>query len=327
MTLILFEVLHIGMDLCCKLESYLREELYGEVIDAMLVEGVLDTPSEKLSNIFNEEGVLLDEISSQIHAGINMILDRFPALKIVDYFLIGSSVTYQYSDNSDIDVTVVVDKNTDSALFNDVNEWVSGYINHLWNFKGRPYGFKVCELGREYTENTDAAYDIVNKSWIKKPDIDKARDSYNHTQNPLSKEDELFRLIRRTLKTPCLDLYSILKNLDLGSVEQDQLRGVSTVFNLNLVPKLKDVMLRLYRRYNLIRNYKNKAFSIGRKTDRLSQAWEPEAIVYKFLDKAGYISLLAQVKKILLSDLVVTYRDYFKLVDELEPILYSLGND
>ena len=84
-------------------------------------EAIIDVVADQLSNIF-DQGKLKKEVVATIENGIASLKQQFPDLEILDYFISGASVTYQYSETSDIDITVVIPKDLDPQQFKQIDK-------------------------------------------------------------------------------------------------------------------------------------------------------------------------------------------------------------
>lgn len=56
-------------------------------------------------------------------------------MEILDYFLVGAAVTYQYSNTSDIDTTIVVPENMNPQQYKLVDKWIENNIDPKYAFK------------------------------------------------------------------------------------------------------------------------------------------------------------------------------------------------
>jgi len=94
------------------------------------------------------------------------------SLKFTDILLIGSMANYNYSDNSDLDVHVVLD-------FNQISEnkdFVGDYLKlkkHLWNdsmpiqVKGHDVELYFQDSDQVY--HSSGSYSLIKNKWIRKP--------------------------------------------------------------------------------------------------------------------------------------------------------------
>lgn len=254
-------------------------------------EAIVDEPSQSLSDIFDQQGKLKQEVVDTIQRAIQEIKSQFPNLQIEDYFVVGAAVTYQYSPNSDIDTTLVV-PNAPNDLFKQVDDWIGQNIDPKYKFGSRPYQFKVSRQGRNQIAAFDAVYDIGSQvktgmpSWIKKPDPNKSQlDFKRFITDEQSKEHNLYKSIEKTIKPSIEELFELIKNS--GG---------------NLTEEIKRQTLAVLHRYKLVKNMRSKSYD-SQQTDprdqgKISRNWGIGNIIYKFLDREGYIELFQTLKKL-----------------------------
>jgi predicted nucleotidyltransferase len=111
-------------------------------------EAIVNTVSDKLSDIFDEKGIMKSEVINSINRGLDIIKKQFPDLKIIDHYVVGAAVTYQYEDESDIDITVVLDPTTPPEKLKEVDKWIEKNLDGTMKYNARPYQFKVNFKGR-----------------------------------------------------------------------------------------------------------------------------------------------------------------------------------
>lgn len=136
-----------------------------------LNENLLDEPKKTLNkNIFiKDSNIMKTSVKTEILNTLykwfkNNNLDQSSIKKVV---LIGSSASYNYTENSDIDISVVTDLKT---------SWIKN------NWKTLPNGNKLKDTKHEINyylindeyhkddiEKSDSSYDIINGEWIKEP--------------------------------------------------------------------------------------------------------------------------------------------------------------
>lgn len=265
-----------------------------------LGEAIVDVPSKRLSDIFDDDGKMKDEVANTIHQGIREIQAAFPNLNIVDYFVVGAAVTYQYTDESDIDTTVVVPKDTDKDLFKKVDKWIENNLDPKYKYGKRPYQFKVNTQGRE-NKNADAAYDVRKQEWIKAPNAERTEKDYQSIVNdPKSYERKIYMSVERSIQP-------ILQRLD-QQIKQDK----------SVTDKVKDLMRSAYKRYEVIKNFRGKSYGSDKRTDsRISQNWGVGNVIYKFLDREGYNNVFSTIKHAVKSNFDVDLNELSSQLDKV----------
>jgi hypothetical protein len=250
-----------------------------------LSEAIVDDVSEKLSDIFTPNGKMKLEVRQIIDKGVEIIKKEFPNLKILDYFVVGAAVTYQYKAKSDIDVTVVIDASTPEDFMISVDKWIESNLDatmyHTQNgtvtvspgtkSEGRPYQFKIGKKDRYNNSNADAAYDSIKDTWIKKPDLEQSKKSFQQKiKNKNSLENKTYSKMEKWVQP-------VLKEL---------LDGLNNNVSQNNIKKL---ILKAYDNYETgIKKIRKKAYSTDIEQGMSSQNWGKGNVVYKMFDKEGY---------------------------------------
>jgi hypothetical protein len=257
-----------------------------------LGEAIVDVPSKKLSDIFDDNGKMKKEVVNTIHRGIKEIQTAFPKLEITDYFVVGAAVTYQYTDESDIDTTVVVSKDLDKDLFKKVDKWIEHNLDPKYKYGKRPYQFKINANGRE-NKNADAAYDVKKQEWIKAPDAERTSADYEKVVNdPNSYERKIYMSVERSIQPS-------LQRLD-QQIKKDN----------SLTNAVKELMQSAYKKYEIIKNFRGKSYGSDKRTDsRISQNWGVGNVIYKFLDREGYINVFSEIKRAIKSNYDVDLKE------------------
>lgn len=275
-------------------------------------EAIVDTPSQTLSDIFDQDGKLKQEVVNTISRGIQEIKNQFPQLPIDDYFVVGAAVTYQYSPKSDIDTTISVPRAPDD-LFKQVDDWIGKNLDPKYKFGQRPYQFKVSKGTRSQLQAFDSVYDIIGQiktrqpSWIKKPDPNKTKmDFKRFISNEESKEHELYKSIEKTIKPSIETLFNLIKSS--GGAINDQ---------------IKQQIILVLDRYKIIKKLRSKAYDgpvDARDQDKISRNWGVGNVIYKFLDREGYVNLFGILKELVKNQ----FQDFTSVYEKLKSILQSL---
>lgn len=260
-------------------------EKHKKLMLEQLGEAIVDTPSKKLSDIFDETGKMKPEVANTIHQGIREIQEAFPNIKILDYFVVGAAVTYQYTDESDIDTTIVVSKDIDKDLFKKIDKWIEQNLDPKYKYGKRPYQFKININGRE-SRNADASYDVRNQEWIKAPDAARTSADYQKIVNdPKSYERKIYATVERSIQPS-------LQRLD-RQIKKDN----------SLTDDVKKLMQAAYKRYEIIKNFRGKSYGSDKRTNsRISQNWGVGNVIYKFLDREGYNDVFSTIKQAIKSN-------------------------
>ena len=265
-----------------------------------LKEAIIDVVSDELSDIF-ENGELKEEVVQTIEKAIAEIRQQFPDLEILDYYMVGAAVTYQYSPTSDIDTTLVIPRDMDPKQYKVVDKWIENNIDPKYKYEQRPYQFKVSPKTRDELQSVDSAYDVGAQEWIKTPDREQARQQHTqHVADPESYENKIYKAIERSIQPSLRRLYKTLEQGD--SLEE----GISET--------IKGQLKNVYKRYEVIKRLRGKAYSgtDPRIVDRISQNWGSGNIIYKFLDREGYLEVFGLVKKAIRSDFAIVDNEFIQ---------------
>ena len=235
-------------------------------------------------------------------------------LKFEDARLIGGSASYQWSPGTDIDVQIYVDWPDDISDEEVLALRRKVYKTKL-NYQGYPITFFI--KGTEELPNAaEAEYDIDDNEWTLPPLIlPKGFDPDEYfaplirvADNRAKKFDEMIGGLRRAWYA--LKKFSLAKqnarDVDVveNKVEKDKktVKGLVEKISKNF-DKVKESRRKLH---DQLRDRLAQDTNIG----RFERFQEPE-IVWKYLDRAGYIDYLGQINKIvkdeMLDDILAKY--------------------
>lgn len=241
-------------------------------------EAIVDKISKNLSDIF-ENGQLKTEVKDNIKKGLTIIKKEFPSIEILEYYLVGAAITYQYKDSSDIDTTVVISKNTSEDDLKKVDKWIEKNLDNKMFFNKRPYQFKVAHTFPK--DNFDAIYDVENDKWVK------------------SIQGEQLTNMKSVFKKKILDKESAenKKYTELENKIQDGLKKLHDRLKNNQVDKNDiDSVHNIYK--NDIKSLRKNAYSAQIQTGVPSRNWMFGNVIYKMFDREGYSDLFELLKRI-----------------------------
>lgn len=267
-------------------EEFLRmQQLAGIITESQfynMKEAIINTVSDKLSDVFDEKGIMKSEVINSINKGLDIIKKQFPDLKIIDHYVVGAAVTYQYEGGSDIDTTVVLDPTTPPEKLKEVDKWIEKNLDGTMKYNARPYQFKVNFKGRNKIDSADAAYDPIKKIWIKQPNAEKAKQMYqNKIGDPKSKENVLYTQLEKIVQPSLKRLYSALSTIkEAEEIETDVAKGKTD---------LASFVKSAYARYkDGIKSLRGKAYDAPPESGYVSQNWGKGNVIYKMFDREGY---------------------------------------
>lgn len=269
-----------------RLRQIIRDEMISIKNSKKIREAIVDIPSEKLSDIFDDEGKLHREVANTIRDAITKTqnwLSKTYNLRISEIFVVGAAVTFQYAPESDIDISVVIPNITKEQL-KAVDDWMSvnlDYPNWSVNGSSRPYQFKPMANNNNY-KHVDAAYDPIGQKWVKKPEFHKSKEEFEkRVANPESQERDLYAKVERNIKPSLQRLY-------LALLSDEQLKE-------SLSPNLEELFISAYKRYEVIKNLRSKSYQ-QEPEGLISQNWGRGNLIYKFLDREGYTDVYSMIK-------------------------------
>jgi hypothetical protein len=285
-----------------------------------LSEAIVDEVSDNLSDIFTPDGKMKPEVRKNIDKGIEIIKKEFPDLKILDYFVIGAAVTYQYKPSSDIDTTVVIDKSTSEDFAKKIDKWIEYNLDKTMyhtergtvnvspgaQSEGRPYQFKINKVGREDLSKADSAYDSIKDVWIKKPSIQQSKEAYRKKiSDKDSIENKTYSQMEKWVQPSLQKLLDAMNN----SLPEDQ---------------IKSLIIKAFTNYEIgIKRIRKKAYSSDTEQGMVSKNWGKGNVVYKMFDKEGYTVCYEIMKDMKKSE---NYSDANKLA-KLKEALQKVVND
>jgi len=223
---------------------------------------VVDPVKPKLNTNILQNGKIKTDVKELILQAIEKI-SKIINYEIEKVWLVGSSLTFQYTPESDIDVTVFVKADEDELL--ELNKIAKDKFNEKIYIKKHPVNFHF-NSGRYYRFKADAIYDLSNDKWIKKPEA--------------ISEKEIHELIKgcQNVKefNEILQEYSLLKDM-LEKFEGDN-------------QSLKDIFEQLFKvnyLFNKIRDIRREDFNKRKDKNIPSANYRCSNIIYKLLENYG----------------------------------------
>lgn len=307
-------------------EEFLKMQLVARIITESeyrrritnVKEAIVDDVSDQLSDIFdNPEDIgkakMTASVKDVIKKGLESIQKQFPDVKILDHFVVGAAVTYQYSPESDIDTTVVLDKAIGDAKLKEIDKWIEQNLDAKTKHNGkRPFQFKVSFDGRDKIDNADSAYDPLKDTWIKQPDAQKAKEMFQaKIADPNSKENQLYGEMEKLIQ-PSLQRV------------KDAIDGVATESLHEAPADLPTLIQNAYARYDkVIKAMRGKAYQAAPESGFISQNWGKGNVIYKMFDREGYNTVFSIMKPMVKSG---TFDDPAQLA-QLKTALDSVVKD
>lgn len=263
----------------------------------LMIEAVTDIPRDTLDpTVFNffEDG-RLPEFKDAIKKQINIDISKINAMvSVVNFFVIGSILTPQYSSKSDIDVNVQIDaEEVDLIASADLLQLMKRLNGKYATGTTHPINYYL--VTEEYNlEKTEAAYDIGNDRWIKTPEA-----------------------IRPDLQSYMMRFQTMINNMDLGTgelrrdlIDFEELKylkkeDVRDIHNLikKKIEEISEDVRNLVSVYHDIKILRQMAFDRTLTPEEIQMYGHknrlPENVIYKLMERYYYIKFLKHMEAIL----------------------------
>lgn len=280
-------------------------------------ESVIDIERDSLDPTvfqFFEDGrlpILKDGIKAQILKDVVSIHSIIP---VVDYFIIGSILTPQYNETSDIDVNVQVDAAYVDSLGTAKVLQIVKKLNGKYAV-GTTHPINYYIITNEYNlDKTDAAYDVVNEKWLKTP-IKIEPDIYKYA-NKFAETVKYIDIATGKLHRSLID-FEELKNIKTGKLKQLHRYIKRKVEEIE--ENVKDLVV-MYKDIHILRKLAYTRFLTPQEIKEYgSMNRLPENIIYKLLQKYYYIDFMLQLKNLV--DEKESNDIEFKDVEKVERIM------
>lgn len=245
----------------------------------MLIESVIDPPQQKLSPyIFKETAQgykLLPDVRQTI---LLPIAELHKQQKVWAVYIVGGIASYNYTTNSDIDVTITV--NELSSAKSIIKEY-SGkkYIGpHILNYFVRT-GWKLHMY--------DSIYDVINNEWLKGP---------SNVNIDITDYLDAFESVAANIDASRLELLSDLAEYYyLQSFTSDDTNILKSRIKNKLIEIDADIV-DLSSKYHYLINARRDAVESPEKLNQyITTNAAPENVVYLLLRKYCYIDLLSTI--------------------------------
>jgi len=256
---------------------------------------IVDPIMEGLSDVF-ERGTekFTPEVSRNIQHGLSVIssyLSKFhPGVKITHHEVIGAAVTHQYTPKSDIDTTVFINISETDPRFKIINDWIGKNVDNTMYFGKRPFQFKIrpdSSVGAQ-NANADAIYDPTEGRFVKKQDLIAASRSYRQlVESGGSAERKEYSRLKERLRGMARSWAKVGRQ----ALES----GKPSLSRKWLEPQAREMAAALKRAKSL----RGEAYSQPAAPGRISQNWGRGNILFKMLERDGYIELFSLIKKAL----------------------------
>ena len=283
------------------------------------VESVLDpeqpTLNKNLFDLSDENSISLKpEVRTQILAGIAKLSKHFDVL---DYTVIGSSLTKKYTETSDIDVNLFINNKT--LPMSDARKLAIKSSGEFVHGTKNPIEYHVLNSKTDFNnanESADAVFDLSSNKFIRM-----SKELPFHVEKYMSmfkKRVEQIKDLKNDLADELLD-YSELKKFS----HED-----ATTLKLEIEKELKsieDSAVGLVDLHKKILKDRAKAFAKDLTANDIKEYGSknllPGNVVYKLLERHYYIQFLQKVEDVMADGKVTS-----KEADKLNQIIKSAPN-
>lgn len=198
-----------------------------------------------------------EELKQEVEDKIKVITDRFVEylnnkdikIDIKDILLLGSNASYNYTDDSDLDIHIIVEPKEiaeDEELLKQLYDLAASAFNDKFNIQLKGADAEVYVELNDTNANSNGIYSI-NKGWLKKPkkenvarieldevEFEKWEDRYN---------DLLLSRDKNEIKQFIDDLYKLRKDSILKDGEYGQGNLIfKEMRNLNYIKNIKNLL-------------------------------------------------------------------------------------
>ena len=233
---------------------------------------VVDPIKPKLDTNIIENGKLKNTVKESVLDAVSQI-SKIISEKIQKVWVVGSSLTFQYTPESDIDVTLFVDADEEELI--KLNKLASEKFNEKIYIKKHPVNFHF-NSGSYYKFKADAIYDIDHDKWIKKPEAMSEEELKNLITN-CKNVDEFNEILEEYSK-----LKNLLENFD-GNVKSLE-NILEQTFWVNYL-------------FNKIRDIRREEFNEPSEKSIPSANYRCSNIIFKLLENYGLGNLSTEIAR------------------------------
>jgi len=286
-----------------KLSQFYNHD-YSREVD----ESIIDYPRETLSPdiwVPVDSGYVLDSKAKNI---IIATLKKYPEFDLatigVEYHITGSICTNQYTEDTDVDVHIVMDEKSPHAnedVQKNVFRWFNEYRDEIGGYIAEHPIEVYLQMNPAQEYLSDGVYDILNDKWLKGPGI------VPMDFDPYDEYGHLIDIVREEAKRADIELGELRRDV------RDYVELRDYIARMPLSNK-KKLLLRLHDKLNEIesdietlydiRGEWTKARNLASQPKTVEQAledaelaktWRDKNAVFKFLGRYHYLKVLGDL--------------------------------
>lgn len=261
-------------------------------------ESALDTVKKELNpNLFDAKENLKTFVKDFILDKIEKWLEKnLPKHKLTQAVLLGSSLTYQYTDTSDIDVNIILDPMPTKEQLKEVGLPNGENLPHT----KQPINY-YFQTEKKALDQADGTFNLLKNEWIKKPKKDEVK-------IPFSYVVEIAKFFMIGIDNKIMEYESDVKELEhlktlLEEENQSEKKEIQERISFKEEEILSDLDT-LYIAHRLAKSFRKEAFDETFNTTYLikiestSPNFSINNLVYKVLEKFGYFEKLQKYEEI-----------------------------
>jgi predicted nucleotidyltransferase len=225
---------------------------------------------------------------------------RTKSVFVDDVAIIGSLMTKRYTEDSDLDVNLLIPKTKSETEFDVMRGIAARESYQLLPGTKHPVNFHVLDSREEFedaNQKADAVFNLSQNKFIKE-DTSKSINILNYLP-AFQKQLRKVNLLINDLKDDAFD-YSLLKQADTNSVAH-----LYKEINKEIKALEKDAV-NLVDYYEAIKQQRRDAFKRPLSTKEIREFGSknklPENVIYKLLERYYYLNFLHKVQEILGDD-------------------------
>jgi len=259
-----------------------------------ILESVIDSTRKTLDPlVFDKQGgtyAMRPDVLTFLQDVVDRISKRI--VNVNDVFVKGSILSFQWLDNTDIDLLLEVDQISEEdrrRVQDEIDE------NFSIDVPGTEHPLQIyVNPGKYDVNNADGIYKLDHVGWVKGPynirvDIDNYIDKFNKMVGSID-------LASGELKRNIID-YNILKNLP-----RDEIEGLNEKIKQKLAEINKSVEDMVFQ-YKHIRNMRHNAFREDMTPKEIAEYGTknalPENVIFKLMERYYYLKFLRDLKSLI----------------------------
>lgn len=246
-------------------------------------------------NLFNlEDSTLKEDVRERLieiaDKFINNLKENTIPVKVVDYWLVGSSAAYNYGEFSDIDLHIIVNTDIveDSSILKLLYDYIKSSFNKNYNILVKGQKVEIYLEDINTTSVSNGIYSLKKNKWIKMPSKeDPTTYDVESTEEYKKWKEKYYRLDNNHLEDFINDLYILRKEslskegeYGLGNLIFKQFR------NEGILDDLKERLYQYESAKLTLENINESKFDITYSDGPLSNKRETETIEANNVDDA-----------------------------------------